>query len=147
MRHVRLSAVLVCVALTDSCAATYPPADRLGAAERPHPTPAQIRALLDAPLPAAAVLAGAFRLVLTPPIVVVGGGVWVTCYVPAAEPAREVYLGIPALSSSTRPVDRIEHTLLIERIPCGPHVAVCALSSGRRLEQPLRVLGGDCDDG
>jgi hypothetical protein len=117
--------------------------------ESPHPSPERIAELLAQPVPGrqAPAAVGRFEVKVQPPIVLAGGAAWVVCQVPASSNARRVRYGLEGVRMSEGPLERIEHRLLVERIPCGRWVATCALSTGERLEAALESIGGSCEDG
>jgi len=111
----------------------------------PHPTPEQITELARLTRPPAAAVSSRFELTLTPRVILAGTAVWVTCYAPTDSGARAIRYGLEGIRMSEGPLERIEHKLLVERVPCGTWQATCALSTGERRDLSLEVIGGECD--
>lgn len=84
------------------------------------------------------------RLAVTPPLTMVGGAVWVSCYVPRDHPARRIRYGVDGIRASEGPLETIQNRVLVERIPCGRWRAFCQLSTGERHDFTIEVMG--CED-
>jgi hypothetical protein len=87
------------------------------------------------------------ELRLTPRIVMAGSSLRVTCFVPGTYGAGLIRYGIEDLRISVGPLDLIENSLLIERMPCGLYMATCAVktdTSTDRRELQISVQG--CQD-
>jgi hypothetical protein len=129
------------------CSLAYPPGDRLGAAERPHPTPAALAVLLDAPVKSEHVEAP-FTLKLSAPIIMAGGATWLACYVPTSYGPGRMAIGFDGTGLySERAIEHVERKALIERIPCGTWVASCTIRTARGLERREQKLEsrGECN--
>ncbi len=144
-----LRAAIVTTALTGftvtACAWTYPPADKLGPADKPHPTPAQMAALLDGP-PVWSIEAP-FSLRLMPASVNAGGAVRITCHVPASYGPGTVRVALENITSYTRQIAYSQNELLAESIPCGIWIATCSIHTRRGSEFRQQALEsrGDCE--
>lgn len=143
-----VAAAFAGVVLACGCAFRYPPADRLGGPERPHPTAEQIAALVRTSTPVAH-LEAPFELRFFPAVVLAGGATWQTCHVPTSWNAVRVATAFEGKFASDVPADRYQPRL-VESIPCGKFSGVCAvlLPNGdvRRIERAIESRG-ECNSG
>lgn len=148
-RRLWLGAVLLCAALQQDCAWTYPPRSPKWTPEHPPPTPGELAALLNSPTRVESTEL-AFRIRLSHPIVMAGGSIWFSCFVPQSYgPSRLAMVFTGTGYYSERMVESIERTVLLERIPCGHHTALCLVYSARgheRREQKVEARGMGCED-
>lgn len=85
---------------------------------------------------------------VTPPMVLAGHAVWITCYVPEALGLGWIRYGIDGLRvSGPESVQHVQNRLLIEPVPCGTWTAFCQFiqRESRRAQQRTHTLdAGSC---
>lgn len=89
-----------------------------------------------------------FEAKFYPQIVLEGGAVYFSCLVPLSYGQGIFRMEVPSLFASEGELWRVETKRLLERLPCGTYVGMCAIRTGRgdeRREARLEVRGGNCD--
>jgi hypothetical protein len=148
----RMIIMIIIVAAAQACALRYPPSSGQFTAERPHPTPAQLEELLEAPVEALnrRQMASPFEVRVTPRVLTAGQAVWLSCLIPQRYGPGTLSLEFEGRFSTTRAIDRIETRFLVERIPCGRWTASCEIvtTGGIRERREVTVEArGECNAG
>lgn len=137
---------IVLLVLLSGCALAYPPkGPKHYKPDTIHPSMERIRALAEIAAPINP-KESAFDLRLTPAVVLAGGDVIVTCYVPQSWPKGRIAVSVAGLMASDRPLDRVENRYRVERIPCGTWPVSCVAytsTSTKRIDRELESRG-DC---
>lgn len=118
--------------------------------ETDPPTPAQMRALLDAPVTTRTSLAPLTFHLDAPATVFEGNAMRITCYVPRVDDGqiRIAVEGVKVVGP--RPLESLETDVLLDHVPCGSWVVTCATHTratadspytDHLVSQPLRVPG------
>jgi hypothetical protein len=109
--------------------------------EAPHPTRDEILALARLPPGTFSHQPADMAVWWYPAQLLSGGNAWLHCFVPPKFEARTVTLAVPSLGIETTRSAEWHRSRLVERIPCGRHMAVCVAVDGRgRRQQRERVL-------
>lgn len=137
-----MKTLLMCALLTSGCAEplTY----------NQHPTPEQMSALLNAPVPVKGKSTQApFELQINPMFASVGDSMWVTCSVPERYGTGYIRWGIEDVNMSERMLDHTQNRMLIQYLPCGTHVVSCTIRTAKGTQRTadiiLEVKGSICD--
>jgi hypothetical protein len=147
--------LLLVALLSSGCALTYPPnGPRSYTPDRPHPSPARIAELLDAPVSdkKSTVDKRSSRFELkAPAFVLAGSPAWLRCYVPERLGPGFLRLELAGHDATgPAPVRKIETSMLVKRVDCGTWTASCAFLDAngdtKRLERQV-IARGSCNEG
>jgi hypothetical protein len=119
--------------------------------EVPQPSDARIQELLRLPVPHPHPIPPLTTVqFVVPRFVFQGATIRLRCLVPESDARGQVRIALDGVRAATDELPgAIEHTLLVERVPCGPLTATCLVQrvgvSDVIRQEPIEVKGGFCE--